>query len=403
MDSIFVEQKFGLLNYLLESSQNKFKINKDNSIPLFVSIEDLSENNVMDSNLLLYFLDQISDIDFGISPDSYVKLIDYPSIIEIIFKYIFDLDIFCYKIPNRSSNIIMKFPYNVENEKILNEFCSTTYWSYVIYMNQKDIGFKRINIKREKDEDKLENKEIKKLENIKDEFIYNPRRLKFNPYKIYAKIYRNKIWFNFNDELDYNNNIIRKIKNMKRWFRFKWFPLLLPIYIIDNINVNDMLNDIWFETNKYMKIKFSFQDIMELGLHPLQLVGSTTLVLFRRQYKGNETIFERFQNYYNNSLTLWTKIPDKDIYQIILSNIIWNYSYSGQNILFEYLKLPLIQVDDSILNLINYPFNLNILLNYITNNISEETRINNLTKIHDNSFYISENRKRYIELFMDLI
>lgn len=65
------------------------------------------------------------------------------------------------------------------------------------------------------------------------------------------------------------------------------------------------------------------------------------------------------------------------------------------------ILISLVHIDNNILNLVNYSFNISIFLNYINRNIDENTRINNLSKIHNNNnnFEISY-KKRYIYLFM---
>jgi hypothetical protein len=54
------------------------------------------------------------------------------------------------------------------------------------------------------------------------------------------------------------------------------------------------------------------------------------------------------------------------------------------------ILISLVHIDDNILNLVNYSFNISIFLNYINRNIDENTRINNLSKIHNNNFEISK-------------
>ena len=62
------------------------------------------------------------------------------------------------------------------------------------------------------------------------------------------------------------------------------------------------------------------------------------------------------------------------------------------------ILILLVHIDDNILNLVNYSFNISIFLNYINRNIDENTRINNLSKIHNNNnnFEISDKKKIHI-------
>jgi hypothetical protein len=99
----------------------------------------------------------------------------------------------------------------------------------------------------------------KNLENIYEEKYKNiiPNKIKeikidiykfkdsFDNLKIKLRKYKPKCWINLFNKRKNKNKIIRKLKNLKKWFRFKWYNILLPIYALNNINVNEILNNIW--------------------------------------------------------------------------------------------------------------------------------------------------------------
>ena len=125
---------------------------------------------------------------------------------------------------------------------------------------------------------------------------------------------------------------------------------------------------IWDKLSKYFRIRFNFQDIIELGLHPLQLIGSTTSICFRRKYLGNENIFENFNIIDINSVKMWNKNNNKNIYDIIIQSLMWNYSYIGYfNCQKEFLE-PLLHLRKNVLNILNYPYNIIVLTLLLDNN-----------------------------------
>ena len=145
----FANQKFGLVDYLIDASENKIILSKDNHKDLFIIIEDLFEDNLINVKFLNYFLKEISLGNLITNPDNqYIKLIEYPRILELIFKYIWNIPIFCFKLEERPTNLIMIFPYNKDNILILNDFCSNAYWSYVIYDDNNKVlpHCKKINL-----------------------------------------------------------------------------------------------------------------------------------------------------------------------------------------------------------------------------------------------------------------
>ena len=398
----FANQKFGLVDYLIDASENNINLSKDNHKDLFIIIEDLFEDNLINVNFLNYFLKEISLGNLTTNPDNqYIKLIDYPRILELIFKYIWDIPIFCFKLRERPTNLIMIFPYNNDNIQILNDFCSNAYWSYVIYDDNNKIlpNCKKINLNVSNDSDTLVN--FRKPNNAIFSINQNlPILQGLYGYHIYYIEFKNKSWINLNDNYENSNNIMRKLKNIKKWFRFKWFPLLLPIYIIDNNNVNEMTFYIWDKLNKYFRIRFNFQDIIELGLHPLQLIGSTTSICFRRKYLGNENIFENFNIIDINSVKMWNKISDKNIYEIIIQSLMWNYSYIGYfNCQKEFLE-PLLHLRKNVLNILNYPYNIIVLTLLLDN---KDFRIYNKDDIIRRTKEFIQGREEFIDKYISLI
>ena len=362
--------KFGLINYLIQSSsENNIMKLEDSYKYVFVTIEDIFESNIIDVKFINYFLEQISFKEFAINPihNEYIHIINYPVILEIILKYIWEYDdIFCYEIPDKPNNVVIKFPYSEKNITILDDFCRNNFWAYNIYSEKKlpDENFKQIRLDIEQDNDNLVN--FVEPENIViDAQFINPIRFKFNTNRLYCKTYKPKCWINLFNEMINKNKMIRKLKNLKKWFRFKWYNILLPIYVINNNNVNEMLNYIWKRTNEYFKIKFTYDDILNLGLHPLQLIGNTSLILFRRNYSGNENILFNFKKFNKNSCINWTKISNIKVANTIVRNSIWNLSYLGNCGFQRELLNPILYLEDKLLTILNYPFNLASLNHYI--------------------------------------
>lgn len=64
------------------------------------------------------------------------------------------------------------------------------------------------------------------------------------------------------------------------------------------------------------------------------------------------------------------------------------------------ILISLVHIGDNILNLVNYSFNISIFLNYINRYIDENTRINNLSKIHNNNNNFEISYKKKIHIFI---
>jgi len=393
------DNNFGLIDYLILASQNKLNLRKDNYKDLFVVIEDLYEDNVIHIDFINYLFKELS-IEINISPyTQYIKLINYPDIIELIFKYIWNIPIYCYRITDRPTNIVMIFPFNDDNLNILKTFCQNSYWSFAIYDNNNyKIKGKRIVLEDEKDEDSLVN--FREPTDPSGNY-QNPKAFKFIGNKIYCNSFKNKSWINLNTDLD-NNNIRRKIKNIKKWFRFKWFNLLLPIYVIDNKNVNEMLKYVWIKTNEYLRIKINFLELISLGLHPLQLIGSSTSICFRRLYKGNENFLSKFDRISKDSSIMWNTKSIKTIEEIIIDSLTWKYSYIGNFGLQREFLYPIIYLDYETLNLFNYPFNIALISQEIARRNNNKT-LNTLENFKNNIRNNVIEKKEMINKYFSII
>ena len=370
---------FGIIEYIINKSKEK----KTNKIKIFsgekfiITIDDLLEDHYIHRGILLNILVLYPEIIKEIPVNKqYIKLIEYPNVIRLIFEYILGIKCNCLKLNERPNNLTI-LTYE-ENLNEIEEFCKVTGFDYNIYSNMPLKNFKRIILETDKNHDCHINTNNNIIKNtiFAQEYARIKHNLDIN--SCYCKTYKTKRYINFNKH-DYKN-VKSRIKNIKKWFRFKWYNLLLPIYIFNNINIDYLFDYIFRITKNLIKVNLTKRDLFDIGLHPIQLIGSTNIILFRRHYNIQDKVINGIFPISFNSVVNWAHYKcNKNIYNIILKNINFDYSYNGKCHLYDELRLPLTHLNKSMLIKLNYPYN-PILCNVLYANQSRNTRVEELTK-----------------------
>ena len=181
------------------------------------------------------------------------------------------------------------------------------------------------------------------------------------------------------------------------YFKFIWRRILIPVYIKCSYTHKYLFNYIINVMKRRYKLNFSFVDILSLGLHPYQLIGSTTLLLYARgTYK--DILGEIFPLAINSYVAI-NSIKILKPYEIILYNITFNYYHYIDPIKKE-LSDIIIDFDKETLDIYNYPYNLiKFKKQRIDNDYNVEDRDDNIMGVRYNLSYWSEELKKYIELF----
>ena len=372
-----------------------------------ITIDDLSLNHYIHRNVLVCLLKHHRNIIENLGDKEYIRLIKYPDITRIIFEYIFNTQVYCYELQDIPTNLVVfATPENIE---YIMDTCQKLKFDYNIYSNRPINDAKRVRLQDIGDTNPNKNKDYKTNLLTPNIFIEDnhkldnslPRaRVNFNSKNCYVRTYKVKRFINFNMT---NCSLNKKLKIIKSWFRFKWYQLLLPIYIFNNINMKYMFQYMMNNIRKLIKINITKKNLLDLHLHPIQLVGSTIMILFRRRYDAKEHIINDPNSVSNNSIINWCYYKSNtNIYSIILQNIAFDYAYNGKCFLYEYLRCPLIYLNDDVLTTMAFPYNLSD-LNIIWGNMDPNTREYVLQAAIRNPFWFANSKQLNIEKFIQVI
>lgn len=400
---------FGIISKLeTKSKTTNIKIDLNDPVERFIiTIDDLSLNHYIHKNVLVCLLKYHPDIIQSLGDKEYIRLIKYPNIIRIIFEYILNTQVYCYELQDIPTNlVIFATPENIE---FIKETCQKLKFDYNIYSNRPIGDAKRVRLQDIGDVNPIKDKKYKTnllIPNIIIEDNYKldnslPRaRVNFNSKNCYVTTYKVKRFINFNMT---NCNLNKKLKIIKSWFRFKWYQLLLPIYIFNNINMKYMFQYMMNNIKKLIKINITKKNLLDLHLHPIQLVGSTIMILFRRRYDMKDHVINDPNSVSNNSIINWCYYKSNvNIYTVILQNIAFDYAYNGKCFLYEDIRCPLIYLSDDVLTTMNYPYNPSDFA-AIWGNMDPNTRQYMLKEAIHNPFWFAVSKELNIEKFIQVI
>lgn len=345
---------FGLPNLLFNYKFYRKHFELNNNIEfLYVSIDDIYENIVISNKL--YAILNISDFnkdkefkDLSIGD----KLFAYRRATEFIFKILFNDSVVYYNCQNYESNVLIKIPNTKEAINKAKDICLNIGLCCIFYNTIPTQNFTPINL------NKVESygEPFKFINYIQNDFGSDAIKWKIDCNKLYFNMFRNKYWIdnNFNDDIE---NIG---KNLRKFFKFKWYKLLFPLAVYNNsINVPFMNKYIWNQVNDILKLKVDLNIIYKcLKIHPLQLVGITNNIVFRKIIKGNEDWLHNFTEISCNSAREFTKQFNNDIIEEIYRLLLFNYNYIGFNRFEKFMRNALIYMDAEVLNDFNFPSNL---------------------------------------------
>ena len=295
----------------------------------------------------------------------------FHNIIQNNFPY---NEVYTIPIDNYYLNTIIYIQNDEYNINLLDQFCKESGLCYCLFDNIPNIENKFKYFNKEESQD-IGNSDIYTNKNINglNHGSNSPRKqinLKYcfiRKYRYHSFIINN----NYTDEL--NNKLI----NFKNYFRYRWIHALLPMYTENSKTIINMTNYIWHRFNNSIKLKIGIDDLFKLGLHPLQLLGSTSLILFRRNYTGKEYCLENCLQIFRNSAIHWTynNLKQSDLYAIIFKIINYRYNYIGSCPYENILRLPLIIYNSGNLEDINYPKDSGIAYKNIIDNFKIEQQL----------------------------
>ena len=326
----------------------------------------------------------------------YVPLNKLPTLfLSLIKNYLPNYNVFSFPIENYYYNIIAEIPNDPNMFNYIDEICRNINICYVLFDNTQNKNFKYLNIKEQN---------IPKEEKPINEF--NNGKLYPKIDKLYSKFYfykhRYVTFINKNDNDDY---LTYKIKEFRNYFRFRWIHMLIPLYINNSPSIIELTKYIWRTFNNTIKLKIDFDDFIRLGLHPFQLLGSTSLILFRKSYAGGEFALNNINFKYKNSVLNWmlNRMDNIAIHAIIFKNMNYRYNYLGTNPIEDLLRQPILFANSEFLNAYNYPYNIGYLNDELKKNTTLEERLDTYAR---NIVYfqsISDEKIRFINQYLRLI
>lgn len=386
---------FGIMKLLTQ----KFTPPKSSKpINIITSIEDPFSKNLLHKIFLYeispfmeftsYELELIENF-----PEPYVPLIKIPTLFYSIIKNCFpEYPVYIFPVKDYYTNIIIEIPDDPIIFDYLDCICKEIGLCYCIYKNLADPGFKFLN--KKKNEINFNSVTINKTNYGMDVPCKN-----YNYDICYFKRYK---YLTFHVKNIISNSLNDKIEEFKNKYRFRWMHLLLPLYCGNSPSINELTKHLWNSFNNTIKLKFGFDDYIDMKLHPFNLLGTTTLILFRRQYFGTEFCLTHMNKIFANSIRNWIKVGNTNYQAIIFKTLNYNYNYIGSCPYECLLRKSLIYYNSHQLEKNNFPLNCGALAKIIDKEIPMEKQIDTNWKNIKNFMPESFTKNKFINSYISI-
>ena len=387
---------FGITKFFNKNFNIEFKSEYIN----IISFEDPLEINKLHKNLIFELSKTINFSSKEIQiinnfPEHFVPLNLLPTLfVSIIKNYFPKCNVYGFPIEGEYFNVIAEVPITDDSLNYIENFCKNMNLCYVIISNFKiNDKYKYLDIK--------ENSIAFKSEDLyKMNHGENLPRIDIRAFKYFFIKHRYISIINRNIDEEFLEYKLRKFKN---YFRYRWIHLLIPLYVLNTETIKDITKFIWNSFNNLIKLKIDYHDLIYLGLHPIQLLGSTSLILFRKTYLGSEYAIENLKFKYKNSVVNWIKNKSLDIniYNIIYKNLNYQYNYIGSCPIENLLRQPLLFANIGFLENYNYPYSIGYLNSALK--LKYEIKLDVYADNVLNFIARSNNKKKYISNYVKLI
>lgn len=339
-----------------------------------VVIEDIFNIFEINSSIVNYYFNTDYKEDF-------VQMFKTDRIIACILSNFFHKECFTYQDKeNDNVSVCLYLNYNDLNHWLMTQLVEMTGVIISIFSNKSLLGFKRVVIKED---------EYTKVDfnTFYDEWTY------MNFIQMSDKIYFNNFFYRgirTKMKIYYEN--IYYINDIKSYFKFKWRRILFPVYVQKSYTHKYLFNYLIEYMKRRFKFNFSYVDLINLGLHPFQLLSDTIGILYSSGFNGS-FIDECFQN----DSSLFPAIKKNQILdatEVILYNITFNYSLINdpiRNILSDLLLIcDHVELEENV-----YPLNCVSTSKEYKNKSTYDYAVEIRKNIDD----IHELRKKFIESF----
>ena len=339
-----------------------------------VVIEDIFNIFEINSSIVNYYFNTNYKEDF-------VQMFKTDKIIACILSNFFHKECYTYQDKESDSvSVCLYLNYNDLNYWLMSQLVEMTGVVISIYSSRPLLGFKRTVI-REDEYTAVD------FNTSADEWTH------MNFTQMNEKIYFSDFFYRgirTKMKIYYEN--IYYINDIKAYFKFKWRRILFPVYVQKSYTHKYLFNYLIEFMRRRFKCNFSYVDLLNLGLHPFQLLSDTVGILYSSGFNGS-FIDECFQN----DSSLFSAIKKNEILdttEVILYNITFNFSLTNDPIR-NLLAKPLVVCDHIELDQDLYPLNCVSTIkeynNRSTNDYADEIR-QEIDETH-------KLRKKFIEQF----
>ena len=214
-----------------------------------------------------------------------------------IMRYIFTNNTYVFTCKNLPTSATGILPFQKDAVLEMIEICKQLRLCCTIYSPIKLDGFERINLNSEPEN---YNEEMHKPHHLKiyDSKFYQPSKLKvFQDWYCMCSKY----------ELTDITVAMNSIKWTKALLQWSWLKFLLPLAADFNVtNVNELVVELIRNLEAKLKVSVSLKLILNgLKCFPVQLAGTTNLLIYGKKLTGNEIPFRNFKYIFNNSIIQW--------------------------------------------------------------------------------------------------